>query len=88
MSNPIEDWAEECHRIALAEKNRVKDSYECEACGKKFIPEDEEGGMVLPLEYEYYCPGCVKYSMHIAYIRNYAPSTEEALFIINSLKYI
>lgn len=88
MGSPLEDYAAKCWDEAQEEKYREKEYHNCSACGDNFCPEIQHGGMKLTGENEYYCPDCVKFSNHIAYIRNYASNTEEALFIINDLKYL
>jgi len=82
MSNPLEDYAAKCWDEAheIIEGERI----ECSCCLDGFDPQTESGG--LQGEFMEFCPKCVKFSNHVAYIRDLYLTSEEAIFVINNLK--
>lgn len=83
--NPLWDYIDHLKSLKLQPETQPE-TQTCESCKEKFCPELQPGGMKLDGENEFYCPDCVKFSNHVAYICNYAPSKEQAMFIIDQLK--
>lgn len=91
---PIEDWNDYCReqeQLRLEYENRYPD-FKCSSCDRHFWA--NEGGLRCHEQPdEVYCPTCVKFSNHIAYIRDYTQHCLEgqdpikvANFIIENLK--
>lgn len=82
--NPLWDYIDHLKSMSVMESDTPKEYITCSACYDKFCPENEQGG--LTGEFMDFCPKCVRFSNHVAYIRDLGITTEEAVFTLKNLK--